>query len=158
MASFPLIRRISEECLKLDAFQAAHPSNQPDCPQELKWISTVATDTFFLSKRSHGIRICTLVLFFCYLAEIWLRPQELKWISADHCAVSNVKVLQNSEIMFSGIKCQQTCFFIISVDHVFWAFNSIFLHIINVQSGTVVSDVHFLSFYCIKSDILHTSH
>jgi len=33
---FPLIRRIAEECLKLDAFQAAHPSKQPDCPDELK--------------------------------------------------------------------------------------------------------------------------
>ena len=39
MSSFPLIRRISEECLKLDAFQAALPSKQPDCPEELKWIS-----------------------------------------------------------------------------------------------------------------------
>lgn len=34
--SFPLICRIAEECLKLDAFQAAHPSKQPDCPEELK--------------------------------------------------------------------------------------------------------------------------
>lgn len=33
---FPLIRRIADECLKLDAFQAAHPSKQPDCPAELK--------------------------------------------------------------------------------------------------------------------------
>lgn len=33
---FPLIHRIADECLKLDAFQAAHPYKQPDCPEELK--------------------------------------------------------------------------------------------------------------------------
>jgi len=36
MMPFPLIRRIADECLKLDAFQAALPSKQPDCPEESK--------------------------------------------------------------------------------------------------------------------------
>jgi hypothetical protein len=30
MAPYPTIRRINEECLKLDAFAAAHPARQPD--------------------------------------------------------------------------------------------------------------------------------
>jgi maleylacetoacetate isomerase len=36
LSPFPLITRISKDCLQLEAFQAAHPSNQPDCPLENK--------------------------------------------------------------------------------------------------------------------------
>ena len=36
MTPFPLIHGIADECLKLDAFQTAHPDKQPDCPEELK--------------------------------------------------------------------------------------------------------------------------
>jgi maleylacetoacetate isomerase len=33
MTDFPLIRRINEECMKLDAFERAKPENQPDAPK-----------------------------------------------------------------------------------------------------------------------------
>jgi maleylacetoacetate isomerase len=33
MASFPLIQRISEACMKLDEFERARPENQPDAPK-----------------------------------------------------------------------------------------------------------------------------
>ncbi|MEI7972744.1 MAG: maleylacetoacetate isomerase [Bdellovibrio sp.] len=33
LQSFPKIRRIEENCLKLDAFQRAHPERQPDAPK-----------------------------------------------------------------------------------------------------------------------------
>jgi maleylacetoacetate isomerase len=36
MTPFPLITRIASDCLQLEAFQAAHPSRQPDCPPETK--------------------------------------------------------------------------------------------------------------------------
>jgi maleylacetoacetate isomerase len=36
MSQFPFITRICEELQKLEAFQKAEPSNQPDCPEELK--------------------------------------------------------------------------------------------------------------------------
>ena len=32
MAPYPIIRRINDECLKLEAFAAAHPARQPDAP------------------------------------------------------------------------------------------------------------------------------
>lgn len=36
MARFPIISRVEQELAKLDAFKTSHPSNQPDCPEELK--------------------------------------------------------------------------------------------------------------------------
>jgi maleylacetoacetate isomerase len=33
MAEFPMIRRINDECVKLDAFERAKPENQPDTPK-----------------------------------------------------------------------------------------------------------------------------
>eukprot|EP00794_Sanderia_malayensis_P020374 gene20374-22383_t len=36
MSRFPIISRIENELAKLEAFQKAHPSRQPDCPEELK--------------------------------------------------------------------------------------------------------------------------
>lgn len=36
MSRFPTISRINEELSKLDSFIKSHPSNQPDCPEELK--------------------------------------------------------------------------------------------------------------------------
>ena len=36
MTEFPNIHRIVSECEKLDAFIAADPKNQPDCPADLK--------------------------------------------------------------------------------------------------------------------------
>lgn len=32
----PNVRRINSELEKLDAFKVAHPSKQPDCPEDLK--------------------------------------------------------------------------------------------------------------------------
>lgn len=34
--AYPLIQRINENCLKLEAFIKAHPTNQPDTPADLK--------------------------------------------------------------------------------------------------------------------------
>lgn len=36
MTQFPIISKVHDELVKLPAFQAAHPSNQPDCPEDLK--------------------------------------------------------------------------------------------------------------------------
>ena len=36
MKSFPIISKIGETLSKLPAFIRAHPSNQPDCPEDLK--------------------------------------------------------------------------------------------------------------------------
>ncbi|XP_068729460.1 maleylacetoacetate isomerase-like [Montipora capricornis] len=36
MSPFPIISRINEALLQLDAFKASHPSKQPDCPEELR--------------------------------------------------------------------------------------------------------------------------
>jgi len=36
MSQFPIINKIHEELVKLPAFQAAHPSKQPDCPEDLR--------------------------------------------------------------------------------------------------------------------------
>ena len=36
MTQFPIISRINDELSELDAFKAAHPSKQPDCPEDLK--------------------------------------------------------------------------------------------------------------------------
>ncbi|CAI2165840.1 7045_t:CDS:2 [Funneliformis geosporum] len=36
MTKFPIIHRIYIKCLELDAFKAAHPHRQIDCPSELK--------------------------------------------------------------------------------------------------------------------------
>ncbi|XP_069941752.1 probable maleylacetoacetate isomerase 2 [Cherax quadricarinatus] len=36
MAPFPTIRRVYDALAELDPFKAAHPSNQPDCPEEMK--------------------------------------------------------------------------------------------------------------------------
>jgi maleylacetoacetate isomerase len=33
---FPIVKRINEELEKLDEFKKAHPSKQPDCPEDLK--------------------------------------------------------------------------------------------------------------------------
>lgn len=33
LTSFPLVRKINEECLKLDTFRKAHPGLQPDTPE-----------------------------------------------------------------------------------------------------------------------------
>jgi len=36
MSRFPIISRINEELSQLEPFIKSHPSNQPDCPEELK--------------------------------------------------------------------------------------------------------------------------
>jgi len=36
MSQFPTINKVHEELIKLDAFKSAHPSKQPDCPEDLK--------------------------------------------------------------------------------------------------------------------------
>ena len=36
MSSYPTICRIQEELNKLDAFKKSHPTQQPDCPEDLK--------------------------------------------------------------------------------------------------------------------------
>jgi len=36
MSAYPTIMRIAENCGKLEAFKAAHPYVQPDCPEELR--------------------------------------------------------------------------------------------------------------------------
>ncbi|XP_071548584.1 probable maleylacetoacetate isomerase 2 isoform X1 [Panulirus ornatus] len=36
MTQFPIITRVHEALVNLEAFKAAHPSNQPDCPEDLK--------------------------------------------------------------------------------------------------------------------------
>lgn len=36
MSQFPIINRIHEELSSLESFKAAHPSKQPDCPDDLK--------------------------------------------------------------------------------------------------------------------------
>jgi len=36
MSQFPTISRIHEELSKIEAFQAAHPFKQPDCPEEMR--------------------------------------------------------------------------------------------------------------------------
>jgi len=36
MSAFPTITRVHEALITLDAFKAAHPSNQPDCPEDAK--------------------------------------------------------------------------------------------------------------------------
>nr|XP_027225770.1 probable maleylacetoacetate isomerase 2 isoform X2 [Penaeus vannamei] len=36
MAAFPVISRVHDALMSLDAFKAAHPSQQPDCPEDLK--------------------------------------------------------------------------------------------------------------------------
>ncbi|KAL9953228.1 hypothetical protein ACROYT_G040608 [Oculina patagonica] len=36
MSQFPIISRIHEDLTKLEAFKAAHPSKQPDCPEEMR--------------------------------------------------------------------------------------------------------------------------
>ena len=36
MAQFPVINRVVARLEALDAFEAAKPANQPDCPPELK--------------------------------------------------------------------------------------------------------------------------
>lgn len=36
MTQFPIISRVHEELIKLEAFQVSHPSKQPDCPEELR--------------------------------------------------------------------------------------------------------------------------
>ena len=36
MSEFPIISRIEEELSKHEAFQKAHPTQQPDCPEELR--------------------------------------------------------------------------------------------------------------------------
>ncbi|KAJ7358921.1 Glutathione S-transferase zeta-1 [Desmophyllum pertusum] len=36
MSQFPIISRIHEDLNKLEAFKAAHPSKQPDCPDEMR--------------------------------------------------------------------------------------------------------------------------
>ena len=33
MNQFPLIRRIFDECMKMEAFDRAKPENQPDAPK-----------------------------------------------------------------------------------------------------------------------------
>ena len=36
MTQFPNINRINAKLEELDAFKAAHPNKQPDCPDDLK--------------------------------------------------------------------------------------------------------------------------
>lgn len=36
MTAFPKIQQVVSECEKMEAFIAAHPKNQPDCPEELR--------------------------------------------------------------------------------------------------------------------------
>ena len=36
MSQFPVIARINETLLQIDEFKASHPSQQPDCPAELR--------------------------------------------------------------------------------------------------------------------------
>merc|ERR1712183_160393 len=36
MTQFPTISKVHEELINLDAFKAAHPSKQPDCPEDLR--------------------------------------------------------------------------------------------------------------------------
>ncbi|MBT6326690.1 MAG: maleylacetoacetate isomerase [Bdellovibrionales bacterium] len=36
LTKFPLINKVTQELLQLDAFKVSHPHNQPDCPPELK--------------------------------------------------------------------------------------------------------------------------
>jgi len=36
ITKFPLINKITQDLLQLEAFQVSHPHNQPDCPSELK--------------------------------------------------------------------------------------------------------------------------
>ncbi|XP_062502268.1 maleylacetoacetate isomerase-like [Corticium candelabrum] len=36
MSKYPIISRINESLLELDAFQVSHPSRQPDCPEDLR--------------------------------------------------------------------------------------------------------------------------
>ena len=36
MSQFPVISRIDESLSELEAFKAAHPSQQPDCPEDLR--------------------------------------------------------------------------------------------------------------------------
>lgn len=36
MSSYPTISRVNDSCIKLPQFQAADPTAQPDCPEELK--------------------------------------------------------------------------------------------------------------------------
>lgn len=36
LEQYPIIRRVNESLEKLPQFKVAHPSNQPDCPPELK--------------------------------------------------------------------------------------------------------------------------
>lgn len=36
MNAFPIIKKIDENLLELDAFKVAHPSKQPDCPPDFK--------------------------------------------------------------------------------------------------------------------------
>lgn len=36
MKLYPIISRLNESALKLDAFKRAHPNEQPDCPPDQK--------------------------------------------------------------------------------------------------------------------------
>lgn len=36
MSQFPIISKVHDELVKLDAFKASHPSKQPDCPEDLR--------------------------------------------------------------------------------------------------------------------------
>lgn len=36
MSQFPVISRIHDTLAQVDAFKEAHPSRQPDCPEELR--------------------------------------------------------------------------------------------------------------------------
>jgi len=36
MSQFPTITKITDACSELEAFKAAVPGTQPDCPEELK--------------------------------------------------------------------------------------------------------------------------
>lgn len=36
MSNYPIISRINESLCELDAFKVASPSQQPDCPPELR--------------------------------------------------------------------------------------------------------------------------
>ncbi|KAB7499976.1 Maleylacetoacetate isomerase [Armadillidium nasatum] len=36
MTEFPIIQKINDNLMELDAFKMAHPSKQPDCPPELR--------------------------------------------------------------------------------------------------------------------------
>jgi len=39
LSNFPTIQRINDSLIKLDAFKVSHPSQQPDCPEDMRKVS-----------------------------------------------------------------------------------------------------------------------